>query len=112
MVAEHFKLIFSFPEYKISKSEIIIPSASIKFNTVLFYSWNIDETFNKYGNIFVPRKTIRFYEVFIYGKNNFKYAQKYFLELLKRESNHSYQHEVRYLNYLKQMQEGSLLLWF
>jgi hypothetical protein len=108
MVAEHFKLIFSFPEYKISKSEIIIPSASIKFNTVLFYSWNIDEVFNKYGNIFVPRETIRFYEVFIHGKNNLEYAKKYFLELLKRESKHSHQHEVRYLNYLKQIKEGSL----
>jgi hypothetical protein len=28
--------------------------------------------------------------------------------LLKRESKHSHQHEVRYLNYLKQIKEGSL----
>lgn len=104
MKAERFIFVFGKEEYKISCYEVSIVDPHIKNGELIFYNGDFDDKFAVIGKCLHPQRP-RFYELFVFGENNYKLAQKYFIKLLKTEAKHSVYHNARYEFYINQLKK-------
>lgn len=99
MILKKYKLAFTFPKYTICCQDVEIFNVS-SLRGIEFFSNTKTYQINK-GNILAEKNSFEFYTVIIAGNSTYNLAKKYFLTIMKNESNHSELHQKRYFKYIE-----------